>query len=80
MQTYRPVGPNGGFQLDPGDRLPDSFVLEPVTEKRFGTHISRISRVIAIVPVEKPVDLEDTTENLISLSQGFDSAKGSAEL
>jgi hypothetical protein len=26
------------------------------------------------------VDLEDTTENLISLSQGFDSAKGSAEL
>jgi hypothetical protein len=50
MQNYRPVGPEGGFQLDPLDRLPDAFVLEPVLERRFGTHIARISRVADLLP------------------------------
>ena len=50
MQNYRPVGPDGGFQLDPLDRLPDNFVLEPVLERRFGTHIARISRVKELQP------------------------------
>lgn len=48
MQTYLPIGPDGGFRLDPEDRLPDSFELEPLIERRFGTHIARISRVKAI--------------------------------
>lgn len=48
MQTFLPVGPDGGFRLDPEDRLPDTYVLEPLIERRFGTHLARISRVIAI--------------------------------
>ncbi len=45
LQTLRPVGADGGYQLDPADRLPDHFVLEPVTERRFGLRLARISRV-----------------------------------
>lgn len=44
-QTLRPLGPDNGFQLDPADRLPDSYVLEPLAERRFGTRIARLSRV-----------------------------------
>lgn len=50
FQRYRPTGAAGEFQLDPADRLPDWFVLEPVTEKRFGTRIDRLSRLTAITP------------------------------
>lgn len=45
LQTLRPVGADGGYQLDPADRLPAHYVLEPVTERRFGTRLARISRV-----------------------------------
>ena len=45
LQTLRPVGAEGGYQLDPADRLPDNYVLEPVTERRFGLRLARISRV-----------------------------------
>ncbi len=48
IQDYRPVGPEGGFQLDPNNHLPDAYVLEPLVERRFGAHMARISRVIAI--------------------------------
>ncbi len=50
-QIYRPVGPKGGFQLEPADRLPDNFILEPVIERRVGTHAIRISRLLRIDPV-----------------------------
>jgi hypothetical protein len=53
LQDYRPTGPAGAFQLDPEARLPDTFVLEPVMEHRFGTRIARISRLLRIEP-EKP--------------------------
>lgn len=45
LQTLRPVGADGGFQIDPADRLPDHYVLEPLTERRFGVRLARISRV-----------------------------------
>lgn len=45
LQTLRPVGAEGGFQIDPADRLPDHYVLEPLTERRFGVRLARISRV-----------------------------------
>lgn len=61
LQTYRPVGPEGGFQLEPLDRLPDSFVLEPLIERRFGTHAARISRVVRIEPKKEPV--KEASEN-----------------
>jgi hypothetical protein len=48
LQAWRPVGPEGGFQLEPHDRLPDAYVLEPVAERRFGGHLARISRVVRI--------------------------------
>jgi hypothetical protein len=48
MQQYAPTSVAGDFQLMPTDRLPDSYVLEPVVERRFGGHLDRISRVVAI--------------------------------
>ncbi len=80
MQTYRPVGPEGGFQLDPLDRLPDNFLLEPVIERRFGSHISRISRVKEILPVEKPVETDASSAELISKSESMGSATDTTEL
>lgn len=61
MQSYQPLGAKGGFQLEPADRLPDSFILEPVKERRFGTRLTRISRVVR---VEESVDeIADETAN-----------------
>jgi len=60
-QTYRPVGIRGGFQLEPFDRLPDSFVLEPIIERRFGINISRISRVVEIIPTAESVNQDART-------------------
>jgi hypothetical protein len=55
LQIYHPVGAAGGFQLDPNDRLPDAYVLEPVSERRFGAHLARISRVVEInLPATEP--------------------------
>lgn len=48
FQKYRPTDAQGDFQLDPADRLPDSFVLEPIVERRFGTRLDRVSRVVMI--------------------------------
>jgi len=67
MQTYRPIGPRGGFQLEPADRLPDNFILEPVIERRVGTHAIRISRLVRVdeptTKILKPVkeEMEDST-------------------
>lgn len=47
-QALHAVGPDGGFQVDPLDRLPESFVLEPVVERRWGGRIARLSRVVQI--------------------------------
>ncbi|MDP2138191.1 MAG: glycosyltransferase family 39 protein, partial [Candidatus Didemnitutus sp.] len=61
-QIYRPTSADGGFQIDPEDRLPTSYVLEPVSERSFGTRIARISRVteirldaVTLPPVSQPV-------------------------
>ena len=56
LQRYVPVGASGGFQLDPRDRLPDSWQLEPVQERRIGARIARISRLtrIAAEPAAGP--------------------------
>jgi hypothetical protein len=49
-QKYVPTSAVGDFQLDPADRLPDWFELEPLAEKRFGGHLDRLSRLVAIRP------------------------------
>ncbi|MFZ9682449.1 MAG: glycosyltransferase family 39 protein [Cephaloticoccus sp.] len=56
MQKFRPSGAEGDYQLDPEDRLPDTFVLEPVRERRFGTSITRISRLVRINPAPPAAD------------------------
>jgi hypothetical protein len=47
-QGLRAVGPDGGFQLDPLDRLPESFMLAPIVERRWAGRIARLSRVVEI--------------------------------
>lgn len=37
-----------GFEALPEERLPETFELEPLTERRFGSKIIRISRLVAI--------------------------------
>ena len=57
MQRLRPTTPQGDFALDPGDKMPDGFLLEPLAEKRFGTTLDRISRLTAVelpVPASAP--------------------------
>ncbi|MFA6962353.1 MAG: glycosyltransferase family 39 protein [Opitutaceae bacterium] len=56
-QYYRPVGAEGGFVLDPKDTLPDSFVLEPLTERQVGGKLLRISRVSEIRLPAAPKEL-----------------------
>ncbi len=48
LQSLRPASREGDHQLLPEDRLPAGFELEPVTEKRFGSKIARISRLVAV--------------------------------
>ena len=48
LQSLRPTTAEGDHQLVPEDRLPPGFTLEVMVEKRFGTRISRISRLVSI--------------------------------
>jgi hypothetical protein len=48
FQGLRPTSPEGFHDIVPEDRLPDSYHLETLTEKRFGTKIARISRLVAV--------------------------------
>ncbi|AOS44538.1 hypothetical protein Verru16b_01601 [Lacunisphaera limnophila] len=48
MQSLRPTNARGGHQLVPEEELPPGFALEFITEKRFGTKIARISRLVAV--------------------------------
>jgi hypothetical protein len=47
MQTFRPATVDGDHQISPEDRLP-GFQLELLAEKRFGSKITRISRLVAV--------------------------------
>jgi hypothetical protein len=61
-QYLRPTTLEGGFQLDPRDELPASYVLEPLVESRIGARLLRISRVTRIdlppEPAVKPASSE----------------------
>jgi hypothetical protein len=50
FQKYRPTDADGDYQMDPADRLPDNYVIETVTERRFGTRLDRVSRLVEIRP------------------------------
>lgn len=57
MQKFRPSDASGRYQLVAEDRLPDNFVLEPLIERRFGTSLARISRLVEVtLPVPPASD------------------------
>ena len=48
MQSLRPTSIRGDHRIVPEEELPPGFTLELITEKRFGTKIARISRLVAV--------------------------------
>lgn len=48
LQGARPTTRDGDFELVPEDRLPAGFRVELIAEKRFGTKLARISRLVAL--------------------------------
>ena len=48
MQSFRPTTAEGNYQMEPSDRLPKGFKIETLAERRFGTKLARISRVVAV--------------------------------
>lgn len=49
-QELRPASAKGDHQVVPEDMLPKNFQLETLVERRFGTKLVRISRLVAIEP------------------------------
>lgn len=49
-QSLRPTSVDGFHEVVLEERLPEQFELERVTERRFGTRIARLSRLVAIHP------------------------------
>lgn len=47
-QALRPTAAQGALGIDPDDVMPDSYRLEPITEKRFGGRYIRLSRMVRI--------------------------------
>lgn len=47
-QELRPASANGQHQIIPADVLPANFHLETVAEKRFGTKLVRLSRLVSV--------------------------------
>ncbi len=47
-QSSRPTSVEGQYELVPEEKLPDWFQLELIAERRFGTKLARISRVVSI--------------------------------
>ena len=58
MQSFRPTTPDGDHQMVPEDKLPKGFELEWLGERRFGTKLTRISRLVAIDLPAKPTGPE----------------------
>ncbi|MBI2498170.1 MAG: glycosyltransferase family 39 protein [Opitutae bacterium] len=48
MQSFRPTTADGDHAMVPEDKLPPGFELEFLAERRFGTKITRISRLVAV--------------------------------
>ncbi len=54
LQALRPMTPEGDHDIIPEDRLPGTYHLETLVEKRFGTKIARISRLVSVDLDNKP--------------------------
>jgi hypothetical protein len=55
LQASCPTSVEGDYEIVPTDRLPPGFKLELLAERRFGTKLARISRLVAVElpPAEK---------------------------
>ena len=62
-QGARPTSIEGDYQLPPEEVLPAWFRLELVAERRFGTKLARISRLVAI---DLPADYQPSTPPPVS--------------
>jgi hypothetical protein len=54
MQSFRPSTRDGQHELVPDDALPKGFRTEVLAEHRFGTKITRISRLVAVELPARP--------------------------
>ncbi len=53
-QHFVPLAADGGWMLEPESRLPVGVLLEPLAERRFGSKLQRVSRVIDVQPATPP--------------------------
>ncbi len=49
-QAIKPTTAEGGMGVDPDDLMPATFHLQTIAEKRFGSRLDRISRIVSIDP------------------------------
>jgi hypothetical protein len=49
-QALRPTSKEGEFGVDPDDLMPKGYHLQTIAEKRFGTRLARMSRIVSIDP------------------------------
>lgn len=62
-QGARPTSREGGYEITPEDVLPDWFRLELLAERRFGTKLARISRLVSI---DLPNDFKSSTPSPVA--------------
>ncbi|MEO5959099.1 MAG: glycosyltransferase family 39 protein [Opitutaceae bacterium] len=55
MQRVLTLGGEGGWAVDPGDKLPDNWRLQEIAVRRFGFTLTRVSRLLAIDEPVPPV-------------------------
>lgn len=66
-QGARPTSTEGDYQIPPDEILPAWFHLEPLAERRFGTKLARISRLVAI---DLPSDYKPSTPPPVTSEAG----------
>jgi hypothetical protein len=67
-QGARPTSSDGDYRLPPEDVLPDWFRLELLAERRFGTKLARISRLVA---VDLPPDFKPSSPPAVTNSEAI---------
>ena len=60
LQTSRPTSVDGDYQILAEDKLPVGFELELLAEKRFGTKLARISRLVSVTLPPAPAAVATT--------------------
>lgn len=73
FQTLKPSSAKGEFGVEPGDAMPSNYHLQTLAERRFGSNIARVSRIVSIDPGpddgKKPVHGPDRASPLRLISE-----------